>query len=336
MVRWLTRQSLGVAVERWPAELRDEMRAEWLAELHVITENPNRTARLRGLGFALSLAVSRPASGDQAPTTGRDLWIMVKNVRKPAAAWLLTGAVLSAALYALLTVGSDWLPSSGPAYLGFIQLLILAVLVGGLVPLGRAIAGRSGLVPDRRPVVWAAALVAAGALVADAAALPVALPPEVPATWFAESLVVEGVASMAIWAAVVAVTGGWMARLVRRGRSVPAGIVAVGGVLVAVNLAMSVAAWVLPPFARGYVFAATPPMGNTFYEIPNLVAAYSVRVPQDHLVLAMAPYLMVALAAVVLAYQWRIARPVVAGQSDPVPDPASSAASPEPEAAATR
>ncbi|MEU2611923.1 hypothetical protein ABZ570_10115 [Micromonospora sp. NPDC007271] len=50
---------LRSAVRRWPAELRDELSREWQGELHVLAE---RGERWRMLGFAASLAVSRPGA----------------------------------------------------------------------------------------------------------------------------------------------------------------------------------------------------------------------------------------------------------------------------------
>ncbi|RAO35938.1 hypothetical protein PSN13_02362 [Micromonospora saelicesensis] len=47
---------LELAARRWPAEVRDDLRREWAAELHVLAESGRRT---KMVGFAVSLAVSR-------------------------------------------------------------------------------------------------------------------------------------------------------------------------------------------------------------------------------------------------------------------------------------
>ncbi|MEU8181727.1 hypothetical protein AB0B85_11310 [Micromonospora sp. NPDC049044] len=57
---------LELAVRRWPAEVRADLRREWAAELHVLAESGNRTTML---GFAASLAVSRAG----APLVDRNL-----------------------------------------------------------------------------------------------------------------------------------------------------------------------------------------------------------------------------------------------------------------------
>ncbi|WP_307788481.1 hypothetical protein [Micromonospora vinacea] len=98
---------LELAARRWPAEVRDDLRREWTAELHVLAESGHRT---RMLGFAVSLAVSRAG----APIVDRRL--MRGRVGRTAAALLLSplacvGIVLVSA-YALMPiermVTQDW------------------------------------------------------------------------------------------------------------------------------------------------------------------------------------------------------------------------------------
>ncbi|MEU8423126.1 hypothetical protein AB0C15_19840 [Micromonospora sp. NPDC048835] len=72
---------LGLAARRWPAGVRDDLRREWAAELHVLAESGRRT---KVLGFALSLAVSRAG----APIVDRAL--MRGRVGRTAAAVLLS------------------------------------------------------------------------------------------------------------------------------------------------------------------------------------------------------------------------------------------------------
>ncbi|MGW5561124.1 hypothetical protein ACWER9_28385 [Micromonospora sp. NPDC003944] len=72
---------LGFAARRWPAEVRDDLRREWAAELHVLAESGRWTTVL---GFALSLAVSRAG----APIVDRAL--LRGRVGRTAAALLLS------------------------------------------------------------------------------------------------------------------------------------------------------------------------------------------------------------------------------------------------------
>ncbi|MDG9677631.1 hypothetical protein [Micromonospora sp. DH14] len=57
---------LELAARRWPAEVRDDLRREWAAELHVLAETGRWTTMV---GFAASLAVSRAG----APLVDRTL-----------------------------------------------------------------------------------------------------------------------------------------------------------------------------------------------------------------------------------------------------------------------
>ncbi|MET8092040.1 hypothetical protein [Micromonospora sp. NPDC005220] len=72
---------LELAARRWPADVRDDLRREWAAELHVLAESGRRT---RMVGFAVSLAVSRAG----APLVDRNL--LRGRARRTAAALLLS------------------------------------------------------------------------------------------------------------------------------------------------------------------------------------------------------------------------------------------------------
>ncbi|WP_433550969.1 hypothetical protein ACQP08_24655 [Micromonospora zamorensis] len=98
---------LEMAARRWPADVRDDLRREWAAELHVLAQSGHRT---KMLGFAVSLAVSRAG----APIVDRTL--MRGRIGRTAAALLLSpiacvGIVLVSA-YALMPiermVTQDW------------------------------------------------------------------------------------------------------------------------------------------------------------------------------------------------------------------------------------
>lgn len=81
MTRRAAELLLEMAVRRWPADIRDDLRREWAAELHVLAESGHRT---KMLGFAVSLAVSRAG----APLVDRSL--MRGRVGPTAAALLLS------------------------------------------------------------------------------------------------------------------------------------------------------------------------------------------------------------------------------------------------------
>ncbi|MBM0204867.1 hypothetical protein JNW90_18660 [Micromonospora sp. STR1s_5] len=96
---------LELAARRWPAEVRDDLRREWAAELHVLAESGRRT---KMVGFAVSLAVSRAG----APIVDRTL--MRGRAGRTVAALLLSpiacvGIVLVSA-YALYPI-QRWLMS---------------------------------------------------------------------------------------------------------------------------------------------------------------------------------------------------------------------------------
>ncbi|MCG5458686.1 hypothetical protein PSH03_004447 [Micromonospora sp. PSH03] len=99
MTRRAAELLLELAARRWPADVRDDLRREWAAELHVLAESGHRT---RMLGFAVSLAVSRTG----APIVDRRL--MRGRIGRTAAALLLSpiacvGIVLVSA-YALMPI----------------------------------------------------------------------------------------------------------------------------------------------------------------------------------------------------------------------------------------
>ncbi|SCE99476.1 hypothetical protein GA0070607_4124 [Micromonospora coriariae] len=72
---------LAMAARRWPADIRDDLRREWTAELHVLAASGRRT---KMVGFAMSLAVSRAG----APLVDRT--VLHRRARRTAAALLLS------------------------------------------------------------------------------------------------------------------------------------------------------------------------------------------------------------------------------------------------------
>ncbi|MET7709273.1 hypothetical protein [Micromonospora sp. NPDC005413] len=79
---------LEMAARRWPVDIRDDLRREWAAELHVLAESGRRT---KMVGFAVSLAVSRAG----APLVDRSM--MHRRARRTAAALLLSPLVCALA-----------------------------------------------------------------------------------------------------------------------------------------------------------------------------------------------------------------------------------------------
>lgn len=123
VTRWLARVLLAVAVRRWPAPLRDELRAEWLAELHVLASPPQPVRMLR---FAASLALTRPRLGARIPLVDTELTI---------------GRVARHTLLVLLapvaTIGLGVFTPFPAGLLAATVLVLLAVLAGAASPLLR-------------------------------------------------------------------------------------------------------------------------------------------------------------------------------------------------------
>lgn len=109
MTRRAAELLLELAARRWPADVRDDLRREWAAELHVLAESGHRT---RMVGFAVSLAVSRAG----APLVDRGL--LRGRARRTAAALLLSpfaavgivavGALAMFPIYNWLMVRASW------------------------------------------------------------------------------------------------------------------------------------------------------------------------------------------------------------------------------------
>jgi hypothetical protein len=93
---------LELAARRWPADVRDDLRREWAAELHVLAQSSRRT---KMLGFAASLAVSR------AGTPVVDRSVLHRRARRTAAALLLSPiacALIVLASAVLMNVVLEW------------------------------------------------------------------------------------------------------------------------------------------------------------------------------------------------------------------------------------
>ncbi|RAO41169.1 hypothetical protein ONO23_00124 [Micromonospora noduli] len=153
---------LDLAARRWPTDVRDDLRREWAAELHVLAQSGRWT---KMVGFAMSLAVSRAG----APLLDRSM--MHRRARRTAAALLLAplacaGIVVASALamsqvYNVLSMRVSWstaaqLPLWSTLTVGFAVLLAkytsrsarhtalkgpLRVALGVVLPVGVAALG---------------------------------------------------------------------------------------------------------------------------------------------------------------------------------------------------
>jgi hypothetical protein len=104
-VNRLERAALHIAWRRWPAQLRDERRREWEAELAVLATEPDRGRLARSVGrlrFALSLAWSPPVEDehgvprgwhDVLPVLGRGLRSLLALMATALVGWAALVAV---------------------------------------------------------------------------------------------------------------------------------------------------------------------------------------------------------------------------------------------------
>ncbi|MEU8330089.1 hypothetical protein [Micromonospora sp. NPDC048839] len=125
---------LDLAARRWPADVRDDLRREWAAELHVLAENGRWTTML---GFAASLAVSRAGASlvDRSLLRGR--------VGRTAAALLLSPLACVAIVLgsgAAMYRAEVWL--TGPDWLERAQKPLWAAFTVGLAVLLAVFAAR--------------------------------------------------------------------------------------------------------------------------------------------------------------------------------------------------
>ncbi|WP_433790559.1 hypothetical protein [Actinoplanes sp. CA-252034] len=80
----LTRWALRAAARRWPADLREDLHREWLAELSHLEQQPGRAGAR--LGYAVSLLTSPPARDAAGVPRG---WAEARSGISPAAALML-------------------------------------------------------------------------------------------------------------------------------------------------------------------------------------------------------------------------------------------------------
>ena len=130
---WLARRLARFAARRWPCELRDELRKEWLAELHALREE--RNGGLRALRFAASLAARRPSRPPRLsrPPVPRAVAYEHHPLRLMVAPFplLLLGQAATVIVLSLLGAPLSWVGWDGAARAGwFAYAFVAAVLLG--------------------------------------------------------------------------------------------------------------------------------------------------------------------------------------------------------------
>ncbi|MFG1767634.1 hypothetical protein ACGFIH_30220 [Micromonospora parva] len=212
---------LELAARRWPAEVRDDLRREWAAELHVLAERGRWTTMV---GFAVSLAVSRAG----APLVDRT--VMRGRTGRTVAALLLSpiacvgivaaGALVMFPIYNWLMFRAAWAERAQKPIWTTVVIVLAVVLA---VFAGRW-ARHSALASPLRIALGVVIPVGAAVILFVRVTSPESLAGAVPGLllWLAGL-------TLALWAA---------ANLAARGRLRAAWWVGVLGALVAADLAV--------------------------------------------------------------------------------------------------
>jgi hypothetical protein len=237
-----TRWCLARAARRWPAELRDEMHAEWLAELAAL-EDEGGTHRDR-LGYAVSLLTAPPVRDATGAPRG---WGESLAPGAPVVALLVAALItlsvsafvngVAARLLDLAGVATDW-PGGGWSGVTIAAVITLGWCVAAGRWLGRRLASsRDGRFGDGGPAVLAAVVFApvvlAGALL-NGEDLP---------------YLVGVLAGVVLWAASTAAIGYAAVRAASRARAVASALIGVplagvlGAVASTVPFALSAQDW---------------------------------------------------------------------------------------------
>lgn len=175
MLQRLVATMLDSAVERWPAELQEDLAQEWAAEVHVLDHEAGVAApvrRWRQLRFAASLALARPPGADPA------LWYWLRRT-SPAgahAALLLLAPLLTMLTAVVLLVPLLMIPFGAVQYTPTSTALFsienyaveagLAMLIGTLLA-RRLLRRRAGRPVGVAACGWAALPVIGGLLAVD-------------------------------------------------------------------------------------------------------------------------------------------------------------------------
>ncbi|GAB7051150.1 hypothetical protein [Catenuloplanes indicus] len=207
----VARWCLSAAARRWPAEIRDEMEREWLAELSAMAAE--RAPAHRRLGFALSLLTSPPARDTTGVPRG---WAETLSAFGPGAAVMLLGLATYAAGRGVDEILTTGFAAAGLQYLIFLPswtaLLPAPVMIAWGVVAGRWLGRRRPMSHDGR---FGAAT--------SAALAPLGLVPALllGAWMMFEPYIVYGVLlGAAIWVPGTALTGIAVARAARRGPAI--------------------------------------------------------------------------------------------------------------------
>ena len=311
---------LWTAARRWPAELRDDLRREWAAELHVLAE---RRARLRMLRFAASLASSRGA------TALLDRTVFHRQLRRTVGALLFAPPVcvaivaLAAALmgvtYQGLTTAVDWADAA--------QLPLWSVLTAGFAVLLAVRAGRSaGHGLRTGPLATALGVV-----------LPLGLTALLVAYGLGDADVARRSPGLLLWLAGLTLALLTATTLARRGRTHLAWTVGILGAFVAADVAviLTVVANIpttdLGPVADGAAPDAVDPISaplwlltcwtDSSFGLPRPTGWERFLITDRVLV---EPYFYLACTPYALAYAIRLVgpeapRPIDVAPSDPLP-----------------
>ncbi|GIH08465.1 hypothetical protein Rhe02_65320 [Rhizocola hellebori] len=115
---------LGLAVRRWPAEVREDLGREWVAELHVLGQDDGVGASVRvwrQLWFAASLAAARPHSAG----LGLLGWLRRPSPVRVHTVWLVFAPVFALLGTAMMMVPLTLLPAGS-----FTSILFAAFAIG--------------------------------------------------------------------------------------------------------------------------------------------------------------------------------------------------------------
>ncbi|HZE40646.1 MAG TPA: hypothetical protein VE172_17725 [Stackebrandtia sp.] len=185
----LTDEFLKLAARRWPADVRDERRREWSAEIYYLRHDSGRSRSGRAwaqLRYAFSLAASPPVGDENRvprgwrellPRLGRRLWPVAAmfgmGVICRIIGWMLPNVIITATAPAPGAGFSDrFAPLSIVAGMTVLAVEVglfcwLGVLVGRRLPL---IPGSGGPLAHARSAAVATIALGAGALAVDAIA----------------------------------------------------------------------------------------------------------------------------------------------------------------------
>ncbi|MGW0436100.1 hypothetical protein ACWDV4_26580 [Micromonospora sp. NPDC003197] len=249
---------LRLASRRWPADLRELMLAEWLAELAVISADRTRrpVARaVRQLRYAISLAGSPPV-GDEygVPRGWREMLPGLGQAVQPVL-MLLGAAVFCSLLVGLVGGLGNWVLEMIRGYRipsDEFDWVCGATSVASLAIATVAAALIGGWLGRRLPIGWAhrTRLAAAGSAVLAPVVLAIGVQVQHLVSLSRHDIPDDGTVTMigpepfpavVLWAALVAPLAGYAVRLRRRGRRRQAAWIVVLGSFVALELTAIVA-----------------------------------------------------------------------------------------------